>query len=227
VCGGEIPVTTAADAVVNPLRMALLNALARGPGGILGTGRPSPGFFADSCEFHTWLTGPAGVLVVPNRKGPGMKSETHTRQATHVLVVVNEVVGEALPEVIAAGGGAAVLVVAPALNTRVRHWASDGDEAWRTAALRLHDCLRRLERGGVRAEGRIGDSDPLLAIDDALKLFPADRLVIATPPEARSNWQAHRLVERARMRFGLPTLHVVLDVAHGRSNHEHRPASAA
>jgi len=39
-------------------------------------------------------------------------------------------------------------------------------------------------------------------------------LVIATHPEARSNWLAHDLVDRALARFGLPTVHVVDVTAH-------------
>ena len=53
----------------------------------------------------------------------------------------------------------------------------------------------------------------MLAIEDGLGVFAADELVIATHPEPRSNWLAHRLVERARDRFGLPVTHVVVDLA--------------
>jgi hypothetical protein len=40
-----------------------------------------------------------------------------------------------------------------------------------------------------------------LAIEDALQLFAADRIVISTPSDGRSNWLARGLVERARDRF--------------------------
>src|SRR5207244_13605898 len=48
-------------------------------------------------------------------------------------------------------GIAEILVVAPALNSRVRHWISDEDEARRAAETRL---LRSLETRGGRPEGR-------------------------------------------------------------------------
>jgi hypothetical protein len=100
-------------------------------------------------------------------------------------------------------GDADVFVVAPALNSRLRHWLSDDDGARRTAAERLVACLDRLEREGVRAQGRIGDADPLQAIADALPTFAADEIVIAAHPEG-SHGLADRLASRARERFALP-----------------------
>jgi len=49
---------------------------------------------------------------------------------------------------------AEVLVVAPAVNSRLRRWLSDDDEARRVAEERLAACVDRLERAGVRATGR-------------------------------------------------------------------------
>ena len=96
-----------------------------------------------------------------------------------------------------------VLVVAPALNSWLRHWLSDEDAARRRAEERVAACLERLERSGVQAEGRVGDADPLQAIADALPTFPADEIVIAAQPE-HSPRLADELVSRARDRFALP-----------------------
>ena len=57
----------------------------------------------------------------------------------------------------------------------------------------------------------VGDADPVQAAADALHVFPADELVIATHPEGRSNWLARGVVERARRRFGSPVAHLVVD----------------
>ena len=137
---------------------------------------------------------------------------------SRLLVVANETVeGEALHDAIrarAAGRGSDVLVVAPALNTRLRHWMSDSDHARRAAEARLVACLARLDRAHVHARGWIGDADPMVAIDDTLRLYAADEIVIATHPEERSNWLAHDLVRRARARFELPVVHVVVDRVH-------------
>ena len=102
-------------------------------------------------------------------------------------------------------GDAEVFVVAPAVNSRLRHWLSDDDGARRTAAERLAVCLDRLQRVGVQANGSVGDADPLQAIADALPTFAADEIVIAADPD-RSHGLANRLAARARERFALPIL---------------------
>jgi hypothetical protein len=47
-------------------------------------------------------------------------------------------------------------------------------------------------------------------------VFDADELLIATHPEARSNWLAHDLVGRACARFSLPVVHLVVEDAGAR-----------
>src|SRR5439155_7901728 len=138
------------------------------------------------------------------------------RSARRILVVANETVESGLlRESIRSDadglGIAEILVVAPALNSRVRHWISDEDEARRAAEARLLRSLERLGDAGLKAGGWVGDADPLLAIADALHVFDADQLVIATHPEGRSNWLARNLVVRARRRFELPIRHIVVD----------------
>jgi hypothetical protein len=132
-----------------------------------------------------------------------------------ILAIANETVdGDALHELIvehAAGLPTEILVVAPALNSRVRHWFSDEDGARHAAELRLAASVERLERAGIPAYGWIGDADPLEAIADALAVFEADELIISTHPEHASNWLARDVVRRARGRFELPTAHVVVE----------------
>ncbi len=110
-------------------------------------------------------------------------------------------------------GSAEVHVVSPALNSRLRHWISDVDQARHAAEDRLVKCLGRLRAAGLDARGSVGDSDPLQAIADALHFFPADEIVIATHPKERSNWLERDLVERARSRYALPIVHVVVGSA--------------
>jgi GABA permease len=102
-----------------------------------------------------------------------------------------------------------VLVVAPALNSRLRHWLSDVDDAVVRAHERLDLAVAELRKRGISARGEVGDSDPLLAIADALALFPADEIVIATLPPGQSNWIERGLIEHARTRFDLPITHLV------------------
>ena len=137
--------------------------------------------------------------------------------SNHVLVIANETVeGEALVEAVryrALSRDAAVMVVAPALNTRLRHYMSDSDAAYEAAQARLEGCLARLAAAGVIADGYVGDADPMRAIEDALTTFPAEEIVVGTHPEERSNWLAHDLVRRARVRHRMPVFHVVVDLA--------------
>ena len=105
-----------------------------------------------------------------------------------------------------------VLVVCPALNSQVRTWASDEDGARSAAQERLDASLARLRQDGVQAQGEVGDGDPLQAIEDALRTFGADEIVISTHPEGRSNWLERNVVGGARERFDLPITHVVVDL---------------
>ena len=98
---------------------------------------------------------------------------------------------------------AEVFVVAPALNSRLRHWLSDDDAARRVAGERLAACLDRLQRTGLHATGRVGDADPLQAVADTLPTFPADEIVIAAHPE-RSRGLAEKVALGVRERFALP-----------------------
>ena len=129
-----------------------------------------------------------------------------SRPKLRILVITNETArGEELYEAVLAQAAGAettdVLVVAPALNSRLKHWLSDEDGARREAAQRVDDCVARFEQAGLTATGTIGDPDPLHAIEDALGDFDADRIVISTHPEGRSNWLAHDLVGRAERQF--------------------------
>jgi hypothetical protein len=130
-----------------------------------------------------------------------------------ILVIANETLGgSALHETVTASAvdGGEVLVVAPALNNRLRHWLSDSDEARRRASERLLGCLEALESADVDAEGMIGDADPLQAALDALAVFPADEIIVATHPEGSSHWLARGLVERLCEHCDLPVLHVTI-----------------
>ena len=69
----------------------------------------------------------------------------------------------------------------------------------------------------LKAKGEIGDSDPNMAIEDALHVFPADEIVISTHPPERSRWLEHGVVDRAREQIDLPISHVVVDLAADRA----------
>jgi hypothetical protein len=134
-----------------------------------------------------------------------------------ILVVANQTVGgRALLDEIrnrARGRDTEILVVTPALaSSRAAHWASDLDEAIEQARQRMELSVLAIEEAGLTARGEVGDSDPNVAIEDALGDFPADEIVISTHPPERSRWLEHGVVQRARDEINLPVTHVVVDL---------------
>ena len=111
-----------------------------------------------------------------------------------------------------ASGDAEIFLLCPALSARLRFIMSDKTQAIDEAQARLDATMESLRRAGIEATGQIGDSDPLLAIEDGLRQFAADELLIATHPPERSNWLEKRVVDRARERFELPLTHLIVDL---------------
>ncbi|GIU96192.1 MAG: hypothetical protein KatS3mg012_2649 [Gaiellaceae bacterium] len=133
-----------------------------------------------------------------------------------VLVVANETVGgkhllDALGEM-ALAEKTEFLVVSPAVTTRLKTWTSDEDPARAAAQARLDATLARLREVGIDARGEVGDVDPLVAIEDAVRAFHPDEIVISTHPEGRSAWLERGVVGAARERFDLPITHIVVDL---------------
>jgi hypothetical protein len=133
-----------------------------------------------------------------------------------ILVIANETVGgRALVDLIrekSEGARANVLVVAPSLVTPLQRLTSDEDPGRSAAQERLDASLARLRSLGVQARGEVGDVQPLQAIEDALRTFGADEIIISTHPEGRSHWLETGVVSGARERFAVPITHVVVDL---------------
>ena len=96
-----------------------------------------------------------------------------------------------------------VLVVAPAFNRRLAHWLSDVAAARLEAQRRLAISIAGLAAAGVDARGRVGDADALQALEDALRTFSADEVVIVGPPPSEDR-DGDVLVSEARRRLDLP-----------------------
>jgi hypothetical protein len=161
----------------------------------------------------------AGLWLHARRDEPPLRESTPSLSAEgerRILVIANETVGgrTLLDEIRRRSEGVReeILVVVPALNSPMRHWASDVDNATAAAQERLGASLRRLEREGISARGEVGDSDPVQAIEDALRTFGADEVIISTHPEGRSHWLERGVVTGARERFTVPITHVVVDL---------------
>jgi hypothetical protein len=148
------------------------------------------------------------IQTAPTRQGAADEKR--------ILVIANETAGgETLRGCIrtrAEGFREDVLVVAPALNSPVRHWASDEDDARAAAQERVEASVAQLRDGGINVRGEVGDGEPLQAIEDALRTFGADEIIISTHPEGRSHWLEKGVVAAARERFAVPITHVVVDI---------------
>jgi hypothetical protein len=159
-----------------------------------------------------------GAIVRARREPPEMR--THASRSgpgeRRILVVANETVGgRTLREEIerrSTGYEVQILVVCPALNSPLRHWVSDEDAARTAAQERLDNSLARLAEEGLDARGEVGDGEPLQAVEDALRSFGADEIIISTHPEGRSQWLERGVVSGARARFDVPITHVVVDL---------------
>src|SRR5438045_5804937 len=165
--------------------------------------------------LNAWLGGAAAVLVVagvarwywrqPSPPPPRLEVHDDTPHPHRILVIANETVGgRPLREEVAKraqGTATEIFVVAPALNSPVRHWVSDEDGARAAAQERVHASVARLAETGASVQGEVGDAEPLQAIEDALRTFGADEIVLSTHPEGRSHWLEQGFVEEARRRF--------------------------
>ena len=131
-----------------------------------------------------------------------------------ILALVSEpVTGEALKQAVGReqAEAAEVLVVAPALNTRRHFLFSDVDSAIERAEEVQQETVERMDEEGVDAAGDTGESDPLLALQDALQTFPADEIVLFTHADDRSNWLEQGVVDEARERFERPVRHLIVE----------------
>ncbi len=168
-------------------------------------------FVVVSVVAFRWLF-KRGPPEVPVKQSPAASPPGEYR----ILVVANETVGgrELLSELRerSEGRAARVLVVCPALNSPLKHWVSDEDEARASARARLDASLLSMRAAGLDASGEIGDGDPIQAIEDAVRTFQPDELIVSTHPVGRSHWLERGVVEKARERFELTMTHVVVDL---------------
>jgi hypothetical protein len=107
--------------------------------------------------------------------------------------------------------GAEVLVVTPAGNrSKVAFWVSDSDEAIAEADAAQEETVERLEEQGVDAFGDTGESEPAVAIQDALATFKADRILIFSHPEGDRDYREDDGLADAEQRFGIPVTHALI-----------------
>jgi len=125
-------------------------------------------------------------------------------EATRTLVVANQTVGgEPLIGMLkgkAAESRHRFIVIAPQGGSGD---AGDANE-------RLAHTLQRLEEEGMMAIGQVSDADPFTAIQNALRFYAVDEIVISTLPSTKSGWLRSDLINRVRQTTGKDVQHVVV-----------------
>jgi hypothetical protein len=107
--------------------------------------------------------------------------------------------------------GAEVLVLSPATNqSKLAFWVSDPDDAIAEAQQAQSESVEALAQDGVDAEGKVGESEPVQAIDDALVTFAADRIVIFSRPEGDRDYREDEALAAGEERWKIPVTHAVI-----------------
>jgi hypothetical protein len=106
-----------------------------------------------------------------------------------------------------------IYVVAPTLTTWLQWVATDVDRARVAADKRLHRVFDHMHADGLAPHGTVADENQVVAIADALLEFDADLIVLRlhAPASDHKNWQEHRVAERVRSHFDVPTIAFYFD----------------
>ncbi len=129
-----------------------------------------------------------------------------------VLVVANRTAGcaelqQALKERAGKEDGAKFTLVVPSAHGFAK--AADPDVGIADAERHVHDVLEQLREAGLDVEGRLGDPDPVAAVQDAANSESFDELIVSTLPTHLSKWLHLDLPRKAAHATGLPVTHVV------------------
>lgn len=145
-----------------------------------------------------------------HRRRAAARGERHGR---HVLVVANEpLAGDELRERIVGRNGAGVEldVLAPVLTSRTHLAVTDIDAELERARERLERSLAWARSHGLKARGEIGDPDPATAIEDELRTFGADEVIVVTCEQEPGDRQEQAELERLYEELDVPVLHVAI-----------------
>jgi hypothetical protein len=105
--------------------------------------------------------------------------------------------------------GAEVLVVSPAVNeSPMAFWVSDSDEAIADAESTAEQTAAALRERGVQARATTGESEPLVALQDALATYQADRVLVFAREDEHARYREDDVLGEAQRRLGVPVTEV-------------------
>ena len=130
----------------------------------------------------------------------------------NVLVVANrtaecEELQQALKERAAKGDDVKFTLVVPSAHGFAK--AADPDVGVPEAEHHVKSAVQSLRAAGLEVEGRIGDPDPVAAVQDAANSGGFDEVIVSTLPTHLSKWLHLDLPRKAAHATGLPVTHVV------------------
>lgn len=156
-------------------------------------------------------------VVVRARPRRPIEVAADGRERRRLLLAVSRPVDEegAAREVkrAARGDGTAarteILALAPTQPSFLDRWASDLRASRGEAERKLQLTVAALSRKDLEARGEIGESDLLLAVEDTLRDFPADEVILVTGPEGDDD-QGVAAADQLRQRLPVPFEHLVV-----------------
>lgn len=98
-------------------------------------------------------------------------------------------------------------VVVPA-NVNPGGWTHTQGEARAIAQERLQQAIERFQGLGLEVDGQVGDERPLDAMQDALRRWSCDEVILSTLPAGASRWLGMDLVSKAVRTLPIPVTHV-------------------
>ena len=128
-----------------------------------------------------------------------------------LVVITSEVPDDVLRGLVRgrAGDDAEMLVVAPASDISRLNWLTNAEDDARAQASAV--AAKTAEATPTEdVEARVGDSDPLKAIEDALRTFAADEILVVTRPDEQAGWLEEGSGAAAQSRFNLPVSRVAV-----------------
>ncbi|HWH44317.1 MAG TPA: hypothetical protein VNT32_06270 [Thermoleophilaceae bacterium] len=88
-------------------------------------------------------------------------------------------------------------------------WAADMHSGATEAEEHMGRAVERMRGAGLEVEGRVGDPDPVAAVEDEVNLHgPYDEAIVSTLPTSVSKWLKLDLPNRVRRATGLDVTHV-------------------
>ena len=126
-----------------------------------------------------------------------------------LVVITTEVADGVLRDLVRshAGADAEMLVVAPASELSRLDWLTNAEDDARSEAAALAGKAAEATPS-EDVEARVGDSDPVKAIEDALRTFAADEILVVAHPDDQAGWLEEGTGATVQARFDLPVTRI-------------------